>query len=95
VNAKMSSEDVDGSYPNETDDSPTFDSNEQLRRIKAKKARWLQADEIENEANTARKSATDDGDKREYSVEGYPFDEAKAQKKPHADTEKTPKSPAQ
>jgi hypothetical protein len=85
----MSSEDVNGNYPNETDDAPTFDSNEQLRRIRAKKAKMLEAKEIPNPNSS-------DGNKREYSVEDeYGVKEGQKRGETGTDNSGEPKSPLQ
>lgn len=88
---EQTSEDVDSNYPNETDDAPTFDSNEQLRRIRAKKAAMLEANEIPNPNSS-------DGNKTEYSVDDeYSIKEADNQVEDESgeDNSGEPKSPLQ
>jgi hypothetical protein len=83
------SEDADSNYPNETDDAPTFDSNEQLRRIRAKKAKMLESEIIENPNSS-------DGNKTEYSVdENYSVKEGQRRTPIGSDNSEQPKSPLQ
>ena len=81
------------------DEKPTTDPQEFFERREQRKKKLLEQSEptvaTEDEVYTPRKDAeAQDGDKREYSVDDeYCIKEAKKQMKPHADEEKTPKSP--
>jgi hypothetical protein len=86
---------------------PTLDPEQAKKNREAHINSFIEYSEptlaTEDEVYTPSKDAeAQDGDKREYSVEDecedgedYPITEAKKQKEPHADTEKTPKSPLQ
>ena len=88
------SEDPNSNYPNETDYPPTFDANEQLKRIRAQKAKRLEYHEptvaTETEVYVPSKNDVDvDGMKKTDPIpedipedikgDDYPFTEAHKQ----------------
>lgn len=92
-------------YPNSDPDRHfTLDAADQLAQIRAKKAKMLEANEVDNPANAERKSASDDGERKDYTIEDvcndgedYPITEADDQVNDESgeDNSGQPKSPLQ